>query len=63
VLARKVARKQEPEKSVKDGGLQIDYPDQDPRIHALWLSELTETGVLSRMGKYLDETRVASEAL
>jgi hypothetical protein len=23
--------------SVKDGGEQIDYEDQDPRIHAMWL--------------------------
>jgi mannose-6-phosphate isomerase-like protein (cupin superfamily)/uncharacterized RmlC-like cupin family protein len=63
VLARKVARKQEPEKSVKDGGLQIDYADQDPRIHALWLKELAKTGVPSRMGQYFDEKRIVSEAL
>ena len=63
VLARKVARKQAPEKSVKDGGLQIDYADQDPRIHTLWLEELAKTGVASRMGQYFDETRIVSEAL
>jgi mannose-6-phosphate isomerase-like protein (cupin superfamily) len=63
VLARKVARKQAPEKSVKDGGLQIDYADQDPRIHALWLQELAKTGVASRMGQHFDETCIVSEAL
>jgi hypothetical protein len=26
--------------SIKDGGAQIEYADQDPRIHALWLEEL-----------------------
>ena len=63
VLARKVARKKDPEKSVKDGGLQIDYADQDPRIHRIWLQELKKTGVPSRMGKHFDEQRIASEAL
>jgi mannose-6-phosphate isomerase-like protein (cupin superfamily) len=63
VLARKVARKQEPERSIKDGGLQIDYADQDPRIHALWLAELAKTGVPSRMGRYFDETHIVSEEL
>jgi hypothetical protein len=34
---------------------QIEYADQDPRIHALWLSELGKTGVRSRMGKLFDQ--------
>ena len=63
VLARKVERKQNPEKSVKDGGLQIDYADQDPRIHRIWLQELKKTGVPSRMSKYFDAERIASEAV
>jgi len=62
VLARKVERKQNPEKDVKDGGLQIDYADQDPRIHALFLEEMAKTGVPSKMGKYFDEARIKSEA-
>jgi hypothetical protein len=62
VLARKVARKMDPEKDVKDGGLQIDYGDQDPRIHALWLREMAKAGVPSRMGKYFDEARIRAEA-
>ncbi len=41
--------------SVKDGGGQIEYEDQDPRIHALWLEELRKTGVPSQMGKFFDE--------
>jgi mannose-6-phosphate isomerase-like protein (cupin superfamily) len=61
ILARKVARKTEPEKSVKHGGIQIDYVDQDPRIHSIWLKELAKTGVASRMGKYFDEDRIRTE--
>jgi gentisate 1,2-dioxygenase len=31
-------------KSVKDGGDQIEYEDQDPRIHPLWLAEMKKNG-------------------
>ena len=44
-----------------DGGLQIDYEDQDPRIHAIWLRELARTGVPSGMGKYFDEDRLRKQ--
>jgi mannose-6-phosphate isomerase-like protein (cupin superfamily) len=43
--------------SIKKGGKQIEYEDQDPRIHALWLSEIAKTGVTSQMGKYFDESQ------
>jgi hypothetical protein len=42
--------------SVKEGGSQIEYAAQDPRIHALWLAELRKTGAESRMGRYFDES-------
>jgi mannose-6-phosphate isomerase-like protein (cupin superfamily) len=45
--------------SVKDGGSQIEYQDQDPRIHALWLAELRRTGVASQMGKFFDQAQDA----
>ena len=32
-------------RSIKDGGDQIEYEDQDPRIHALWLEEMRKHGV------------------
>ena len=32
-------------KSVKEGGSQIEYEDQDPRIHALWLEEMHRHGI------------------
>jgi hypothetical protein len=43
--------------SIKEGGAQIEYADQDPRIHALWLAELRRTGVKSQMGQFFDETQ------
>ncbi|MFI5024947.1 MAG: hypothetical protein ACHQRJ_25270 [Alphaproteobacteria bacterium] len=61
VLSRKVKRKQAPDASVQEGGLQINYEDQDPRIHAIWLCELAKTGIASRMGKYFDEDSIREE--
>src|SRR5438270_12978836 len=46
--------------SIKEGGAQIEYQDQDPRIHPLWLSEIAKTGVTSQMGKYFDESGMAA---
>jgi hypothetical protein len=42
--------------SAKKGGIQIEYEDQDPRIHKLWLKELTEAGLASDMGDMIDES-------
>ncbi len=41
--------------SVKDGGNQIEYEDQDPRIHQVYLEELVKSGVASRMSEFVDE--------
>jgi hypothetical protein len=41
--------------SVRDGGAQIEYEHQDPRIHALYLEELAKKGVQSGMGEFFDE--------
>jgi hypothetical protein len=41
--------------SVKDGGCQIEYEHQDPRIHAIYLEELGRHGVKSGMTKLVDE--------
>jgi mannose-6-phosphate isomerase-like protein (cupin superfamily) len=35
--------------SVKEGGDQIEYEDQDPRIHAIWLEEMRKHGIAPRM--------------
>jgi hypothetical protein len=42
--------------SIKEGGCQIEYQDQDPRIHRMWLEEIKANGVTSRMDQYFDET-------
>jgi len=41
--------------SVRDGGAQIEYEHQDPRIHRTYLEELRKNGVESRMGDHIDE--------
>ncbi len=41
--------------SVKSGGCQIEYEDQDQRIHEIYLSELGKYGVTSKMAKFIDE--------
>ncbi len=44
--------------SVKDGGRQIEYEDQDPRVHRKFLDELASTGVASQMGDVFDEPAI-----
>ncbi|MGH7760915.1 MAG: hypothetical protein ACREOY_05805 [Candidatus Dormibacteraceae bacterium] len=43
--------------SVKAGGRQIEYQDQDPRIHELYLAELATRGIEPRMDEVLVATR------
>jgi hypothetical protein len=38
--------------SIKEGGDQIEYEDQDPRIHPLWLEEMRKNGAEPKMGKF-----------
>ena len=37
---------------IKEGGDQIEYEDQDLRIHRIWLDEMRRNGVEPRMEKY-----------
>ena len=48
--------------SVQDGGCQIEYADQDPRIHRIFLEELGKRGVASGMGKFINEIAAKSIA-
>ena len=48
--------------SIKDGGAQVEYADQDPRLHGIWLEEIRKTGVRSQMGKYIDESVYSQSA-
>jgi quercetin dioxygenase-like cupin family protein len=43
-------------KSLKEGGGQIEYEDQDPRIHALWLEEMAKHGVTPQFDKFTVKT-------
>jgi hypothetical protein len=43
------------DQDVKQGGAQIEYEDQDPRIHQLFLQELAKNGVKSGMGDIFNE--------
>ena len=45
-------------KSLQQGGRQLEYEDQDPRIHRKWLEALRETGVVSEMGDTFDEPAI-----
>ena len=44
--------------SIQQGGRQIEYEDQDPRIHRKWLEALVETGVASEMGDLFNERAI-----
>lgn len=35
--------------SLKDGGNQIEYQDQDPRIHQIWLEEMHKRGITPQL--------------
>jgi hypothetical protein len=39
-------------KSLKEGGGQIEYEDQDPRVHEMWLAEMVKNGVQPKMDKF-----------
>ncbi len=39
--------------SVKEGGRQIEYEDQDPRIHEMYVEELAKHGIEPRMDQFL----------
>jgi hypothetical protein len=44
--------------SVAKGGRQIEYEDQDPRVHRKFLEELSRAGVASQMGDIFDEPAI-----
>ena len=47
--------------SIKEGGRQIEYEDQDPRIHRIYLEEIRRTGVESKMGEIFDEEGILEQ--
>ena len=42
-------------KKADEGGMQIEYEDQDPRIHKIYLDELAKHGAPCHMSKFMDE--------
>jgi quercetin dioxygenase-like cupin family protein len=38
--------------SIKEGGDQLEYEDQDPRIHRIWLDEMKKHGVTPKMEEF-----------
>ncbi|MGD0025179.1 MAG: hypothetical protein ABSC37_11245 [Xanthobacteraceae bacterium] len=48
--------------NVRDGGCQIEYEDQDSRIHEIYLHELAKYGVQSKMVKFTDESAYLGRA-
>ena len=44
--------------SVKEGGRQIEYEDQDPRIHRKFLEAIKKNGIESVMGDVFDEKAI-----
>ena len=44
--------------SISQGGRQIEYEDQDPRVHRKWLEALRATGVPSEMSEIFDEEAI-----
>ena len=44
--------------SVSKGGRQIEYEEQDPRVHRKFLEECAKTGVPSQMGDVFDEPAI-----
>jgi quercetin dioxygenase-like cupin family protein len=49
--------------SIKEGGDQIEYDDQDPRIHRLWLEEMKAHDVEPKMEKFIPNERRAADVL
>jgi uncharacterized RmlC-like cupin family protein len=44
--------------SIQNGGRQIEYEDQDPRIHRKFLEALKKEGIASKMGDLFDEPAI-----
>lgn len=46
-------KKQAASSSVKEGGNQIEYEDQDPRIHEIWLEEMEKHDIAPAMDQWI----------
>ena len=46
------------DQSVEDGGAQLEYENQSPDIHRMWLEEMDRNGVPSEMGEIFAEAKI-----
>ena len=46
--------------STKEGGDQIEYADQDPRIHPMFLAEMEKHGITAKMDRFFPATEQAA---
>src|SRR6185437_5091846 len=44
--------------SIQAGGRQVEFEDQDPRVHRRWLEAIAKNGVESQMGDVFDEEKI-----
>lgn len=49
--------------SIKKGGNQIEFEDQDPRIHKLWLDEMKKGGITPQMDAYFHADGCTTKAM
>ena len=47
--------------SVKDGGKQIEYEDQNAKVHPTYLEALAKHGAKSKMAKFIDESKYRND--
>ena len=53
MLESKIRNYEGMDKSVEDGGFQVEYENEDPRIHDLFRGELAKLGIESRMQEFV----------
>ncbi len=58
IALRKVSAQGGGSTSIQNGGRQVEYEDQDPRIHRKWLDAIAANGVTSQMGDVFDEDKI-----
>jgi quercetin dioxygenase-like cupin family protein len=53
MIGSKGDKRQRSSLSLKEGGNQVEYDEQDPRVHPLWLEEMKKNGVTPKMEQWI----------
>ena len=53
MIGSKTDKRQRSSLSLKEGGNQVEYDEQDPRVHPLWLEEMKKNGVTPKMEQWI----------